>query len=89
VLSSGKDEVVYESCTPLPRGLGFLEGSFTFVPRRYVFNQEQKFQWKLWSIWVLALDGGIGYQCYGALPPQKIILNGEPGHRILQCKGVR
>ncbi|OEL32970.1 F-box protein SKIP16 [Dichanthelium oligosanthes] len=32
VLSSGRDEFVYESCTPLPKGPGSVEGSFTFVP---------------------------------------------------------
>jgi F-box protein 3 len=34
VLSPGKDEFVYESCTPLPKGPGFLDGSLTFVPGR-------------------------------------------------------
>lgn len=32
VLSPGKDEFVYESCTPLPEGPGSVEGSFSFVP---------------------------------------------------------
>jgi F-box protein 3 len=36
VLSPGRDEFVYESCTPLPKGPGFLDGSLTFVPGRYV-----------------------------------------------------
>jgi hypothetical protein len=35
VLSPGRDEFVYESCTPLPKGPGFLDGSLTFVPGRY------------------------------------------------------
>ncbi|KAL6662338.1 hypothetical protein ACP70R_000197 [Stipagrostis hirtigluma subsp. patula] len=32
VLSPGQEEFVYESCTPLPRGPGSVEGSFSFVP---------------------------------------------------------
>jgi len=32
VLSPGQDEFVYESCTPLAKGPGAVEGSFLFVP---------------------------------------------------------
>ncbi|XP_062182642.1 F-box protein SKIP16-like [Phragmites australis] len=32
VLSPGQEEFVYESCTPLPKGPGYVEGSFSFVP---------------------------------------------------------
>ncbi|KAJ1275595.1 hypothetical protein BS78_05G146900 [Paspalum vaginatum] len=32
VLLPGKDEFVYESCTPMPEGPGSVEGSFSFVP---------------------------------------------------------
>jgi len=32
VLSPGQDEFVYESCTPLAKGPGSVEGSFSFVP---------------------------------------------------------
>ncbi|KAF8645555.1 hypothetical protein HU200_066147 [Digitaria exilis] len=32
VLSPGQDEFVYESCTPLPKAPGSVEGSFSFVP---------------------------------------------------------
>ncbi|KAL6875645.1 hypothetical protein ACP4OV_013158 [Aristida adscensionis] len=32
VLAPGKEEFVYESCTPLPRVPGSVEGSFSFVP---------------------------------------------------------
>ncbi|CAL4993795.1 unnamed protein product [Urochloa decumbens] len=32
VLSPGRDEFVYESCTPLPKGPGSVEGSLSFVP---------------------------------------------------------
>jgi F-box protein 3 len=36
VLSPGQDEFVYESCTPLAIGPGSVEGSFSFVPGKYV-----------------------------------------------------
>lgn len=36
VLLPGEDEFVYESCTPLPKVPGCVEGSFSFVPGKYV-----------------------------------------------------
>ncbi|CAD6257222.1 unnamed protein product [Miscanthus lutarioriparius] len=36
VLLPGEDEFVYESCTPLPKVPGSVEGSFSFVPGKYV-----------------------------------------------------
>jgi F-box protein 3 len=32
LLTTGQEEFVYESCTPLPDSPGSVEGSFTFVP---------------------------------------------------------
>lgn len=36
LLRPGEAEFVYESCTSLPAPKGSVEGSFTFVPGRYI-----------------------------------------------------
>ncbi|GJN28124.1 hypothetical protein PR202_gb16209 [Eleusine coracana subsp. coracana] len=50
VLSPGKDEFIYESCTPLPIGPGFMEGSFSFVPGRLSRPEGKPFEVSVPSI---------------------------------------
>ncbi|CAD6342882.1 unnamed protein product [Miscanthus lutarioriparius] len=44
VLLPGEDEFVYESCTPLPKVPGSVEGSFSFVPGKSIRPEGKPFE---------------------------------------------